>query len=438
MFFDSSHPFENHTPQTRFGSFQRQLNLYGFFRMSRKNNDHGCHYHELFLKGRPDLCRRMARVKSIDSQVKRNRVEPDFSRMRPIVEEMTCTQLLPMTVSSNSTFGAAQSLQQARQWQPSPQPQVEWNHKGNPEQYISLTKALEHSLPHVKSDPSQQILNQNPTHQTKADGSNLHLQSAQNDSLKNAFHKLRPSLQDVSLDVGFSTLKKFQEDAIFSQSHPDLASLRLFKGNTSGSATLDMSDHSAFFPNPPALDSSLSDLLVHSFHQQQDNNVCAMMFEPNLAVQMQQQVLPAPSDPHLTEPSVNFALRYPQDPRVQSFAECGEWSRKIGFPALALQQQRKQQPQPRKGLHQRCSSDTPDIEEEVYRREMANESSANNHENSKFEFQLMPSYTVALQESCYRANSNSVSLYGVQCLHDPTFVCNPSDSTQLRDRGHAR
>ena len=99
------------------------------------------------------------------------------------------------------------------------------------------------------------------------------------------------------------------------------------------------------------------------------------------------------------EPSVNLAIRYQQDLRVQSFVESTERSRKIGFPALALQQQIQQQ-QPRKGLHQRSSPDTPDIEEEVTRRDMVTESRANNFDYNKFEFHKMPSYTMALQESC--------------------------------------
>jgi hypothetical protein len=51
----------NHTSIT---SFQRQLNLYGFKRITKSGSkDQGSYYHELFLRGRPELCRRIRRQK---------------------------------------------------------------------------------------------------------------------------------------------------------------------------------------------------------------------------------------------------------------------------------------------------------------------------------------------------------------------------------------
>ena len=72
--------------QTRFASFQRQLSLYGFLRLTRKGSDHGAYYHELFVRGRADLCQLMQRTRVKGSWVRQSsspETEPDFVSMPP-------------------------------------------------------------------------------------------------------------------------------------------------------------------------------------------------------------------------------------------------------------------------------------------------------------------------------------------------------------------
>lgn len=70
---------------TRYSSFQRQLNLYGFIRMTRKGRDYGCYYHSSFLRGQPQLCQEMVRVKSRDPLDRLMQSDPDFYAMEPSV-----------------------------------------------------------------------------------------------------------------------------------------------------------------------------------------------------------------------------------------------------------------------------------------------------------------------------------------------------------------
>lgn len=68
--------------QTRVQSFQRQLNLYGFRRITR-GPDTGAYFHELFLRGRSGLVVNMqrTRIKGTPKQPDDPDSEPDFYSM---------------------------------------------------------------------------------------------------------------------------------------------------------------------------------------------------------------------------------------------------------------------------------------------------------------------------------------------------------------------
>ena len=69
--------------QTKLTSFQRQLNLYGFSRLTR-GKDSGGYYHELFLRGKTFLTKKMSRTKIKGTKFKAASSpdqEPDFYNM---------------------------------------------------------------------------------------------------------------------------------------------------------------------------------------------------------------------------------------------------------------------------------------------------------------------------------------------------------------------
>ncbi|KAL7521480.1 hypothetical protein ACHAWX_006155 [Stephanocyclus meneghinianus] len=90
--------------QSKYTSFQRQLNLYGFNRLSR-GRDSGAYHHELFLRGKPALATRLLRQKVKGSGHKTMRLlddEPDFYTMPPLMADPKDDIIIPNVFAPGS------------------------------------------------------------------------------------------------------------------------------------------------------------------------------------------------------------------------------------------------------------------------------------------------------------------------------------------------
>ena len=69
--------------QSTFGSFSRQLRMYGFERLNQKQMDRGAYFHEAFLRGMPPLCTNIQKLEKGLKNEAALLVEPDFYSMPP-------------------------------------------------------------------------------------------------------------------------------------------------------------------------------------------------------------------------------------------------------------------------------------------------------------------------------------------------------------------
>ena len=92
--------------QSKLTSFQRQLNLYGFQRLTR-GADAGGYYHELFLRNRVFLAKLMDRTKVKGTRFKAAsspESEPDFSTMEPVVPQVSSDEEYSHGSATADTF----------------------------------------------------------------------------------------------------------------------------------------------------------------------------------------------------------------------------------------------------------------------------------------------------------------------------------------------
>jgi len=79
--------------QTKYKSFQRQLNLWGFERVIRASAEKGSYFHPLFLRGRRDLCQEMARQKVKGEKPKQDQQYDSQGQALISVEDIKSGQL---------------------------------------------------------------------------------------------------------------------------------------------------------------------------------------------------------------------------------------------------------------------------------------------------------------------------------------------------------
>lgn len=113
--------------QSKYTSFQRQLNLYGFSRCCR-GRDAGAYHHPFFLRGKQPLAKNIVRTKIKGNGHKTMRLheaEPDFHAMAPLPDDAHVVTSNSVSDGSSSTSiisSSALSLEQQQHLERQQQP----------------------------------------------------------------------------------------------------------------------------------------------------------------------------------------------------------------------------------------------------------------------------------------------------------------------------
>jgi hypothetical protein len=104
--------------QTKYASFQRQLNLYGFSRLSH-GPDKGAYYHNCFVRGKRHLCKGMIRQKIKGTKVRKSlspEDEPNFYNMEAQTENVisSATECERETINSSQSSLSLQTSSNIR------------------------------------------------------------------------------------------------------------------------------------------------------------------------------------------------------------------------------------------------------------------------------------------------------------------------------------
>jgi hypothetical protein len=98
--------------QTKYKSFQRQLNLWGFERITRNGPEKGAYFHKQFLRDQPSLCRYLSRQragkKALSQQdqnaIKTHQVDKFSSQESSFMLSVSCTSKKISTIDMLPVF----------------------------------------------------------------------------------------------------------------------------------------------------------------------------------------------------------------------------------------------------------------------------------------------------------------------------------------------